>query len=460
MKRRIIQLLMVFSLMVLVNNEKQVVFAEENEETESAPSKENEEIVDTVPTNRLVVSDKLLIEPEKLYVGEQVSFSLNLPAETTFETIVLSYLSSKTDAEVDVFLTYNSETQLYEGQIETEIGTEIGIWQFTKAVGIDENKVSSLLETTLLTEADVELKQGDFEVIPHPISLLDLPSIKVEPKALKVGEKLQFNMKSVENQVLTDITVSYRSIPVDEEKTHQQLMLSLTYNEEKKGYEGEFAAIIPDLVGKWEIDSIRATDSKGNPFRLYNRLVIEREKQKLQEQLDELNKQRIEEQTAEETEDPDLQEKMDALEEKIQQLEDLIEAKEKLLQADLSVGDFTIEESLAEEDPDTIDEDLPVKNEEESASEPESSSLLTEPIPTVSKKEETVKQDEEQKMEDTISDKSESTSVVEESAQTVEETSSSAQPADEKKEVAEVSKGALLVVVAAFIIINGFIFKF
>ena len=31
---------------------------------------------------------------------------------------------------------------------------------------------------------------------------------------------------------------------------------------------------------------------------------------------------------------------------------------------------------------------------------------------------------------------------------------------EKKKEVAEVSKGALLVVVAAFIIINGFIFKF
>ena len=466
MKMKLIRLLIAMSVIILVNVESPSVLAADssNEVAESIPLnqvKETDETKEAVPENKIVVSDKLLIEPKKAHAGEQVSFKLSLPEESDFATIILSYLSSAAKTEVDVMLTYDSETKFYEGKLETDSGTDVGIWQFTKAVGIDKNKVASVLETTPLMSEIGEQKQGDFEVIPHPTSLLNLPSIKVEPKPVKIGETLQFSMKSMENAALTNVTVVYRSSIENDEQTDQQLTISLAYNEETKAYEGKFAAMAPDLVGDWVIEYISASDAKGNSYKLSNRFVIVWDKEKVQKQINELNVQMIEEQSAEGLEDTARQERIDGLKENIKQLETSITAKEKVLQEDLSIGNFTIEENLVEEEIDPIDEEVPAKN-EESIAETESTTTLTKPNTTVNKEEIVADLDDEQKNEeDASTTTSENNSTIEESKQLVNKTSVGDEPAiDEKEDAMDLSKGSLFIVLAAFVIINGFIFKF
>ncbi|WP_155860400.1 hypothetical protein [Carnobacterium jeotgali] len=99
MKMKLIRLLIAISVMLFVNVESPSVTAADfsNEATEE------------VPADKIVVSDKLMIEPKKVHAGEQVSFKLALPEENDYETIILSYLSSETKTEVDVTLTYDSE---------------------------------------------------------------------------------------------------------------------------------------------------------------------------------------------------------------------------------------------------------------------------------------------------------------------------------------------------------------
>lgn len=470
MKMKLIRLLIAISVMLFVNVESPSVTAayfsnEANEVVESTPLnqvKETDETTEEVPADKIIVSDKLMIEPKKVHAGEQVSFKLALPEENDFETIILSYLSSETKTEVDVTLTYDSEKKLYEGILKTGNDTDVGIWQFTKAVGIDKNKGVNVLETTPLTSEIEELKQGDFEVIPHPTSVLDLPSIKVEPKTVKIGETLQFSMKSIKNVALTNVTVVYRSSIENNEKTDQRLTLSLTYNEETTVYEEKFAAIAPDLIGDWVIEYISASDANGNSYKLFNQFVIEWDKEKVQKQINELNAQLIKEQSVEELEVTAIQEKNAVLKETIKQLEATIAAKEKLLQENLSIGNFTIEENLVEEEIDPIiDEEIPAEN-EESLTETESTTSLTKPNPAVNKEEAVTDLADKQKNEaGSSSTASESKSANEESNQLVNKTSIDDEPViDGKTDVMKLSKGSLLIVLAAFIIINGFIFKF
>lgn len=464
-------MLLTVSLLLLINFESQSVLAATNDETESsevlesAPSNEIDEPIKTqkpTPENKVIVSDQVSIEPKIAHVGEQRSFSLTLPEELTFEMIVLSYLASDTKTETTVELTYDAAKKQYVGQMETTKETTSGHWLLTKAVGIDENEVSSLLETKNLTNEDPELKVGDFEVLPHPADLIDLTSIKVEPKAVKVGEKLQFSLHSVENERLTNVTVVYRSLTKDGESIDQQLLLSLRFNEETEAYEGELASITNELMGDWVIDHLSGSDEQGNPFTLYNQFVIGLDKENLQKQIDELNKQLLLEQTAAEIEDKDVQENRDLLLEKIQQLESLKEAKEKQLQADLSIGNFTIEEQLTEEEPDTIDEEMPILHEEESStSEKEVETSLVESKTEVSKEEMTVELKDVQKKAIATSTQNENQVSTKESAQAIDASSISEETVtDEKNEAAAFSNSSLFIVLAAFVIINGFIFKF
>lgn len=269
-------------------------------------------------------------------------------------------------------------------------------------------------------------------------------------------------MKSIKNVALTNVTVVYRSSIENNEKTDQRLTLSLTYNEETKEYEEKFAAIAPDLIGDWVIEYISASDANGNPYKLFNQFVIEWDKEKVQKQINELNAQLIKEQSVEELEVTAIQEKNAVLKETIKKLEATIAAKEKLLQENLSIGNFTIEENLVEEEIDPIiDEEIPLKN-EESLAETESTNSLTNPNPAVNKEEAVTDLADKQKNEaGSSSTASESKSANEESNQLVNKTSIGDEPViDEKTDVMKLSKGSLLIVLAAFIIINGFIFKF
>ncbi|MER2002179.1 MAG: hypothetical protein ABS862_06105 [Carnobacterium inhibens] len=465
-----IRFLLMVSLLVLIYFESPSVLAATNNETESSeavesvPSNEfNEpvEIQKPIPKNETIVSEQVSIEPKIAHAGEQRSFSLTLPEELRFETIILSYLARDTKIETTVVLTYDTELKQYVGQLETTKETAIGQWLLIKAIGIDENEVSSVLETRSLANEDPELKEGDFEVLAHPASLVDLASIKVEPKAVKVGEKLQFSLYSVENERLTNVTVVYRLLPKDGELIDQQLLLSLTFNEATKAYEGELASITNELRGDWVIDHLSGSDEQGNPFILYNQFVIGLDKEQLQKQIDELNKHLLAEQTAAEIEDTNIQKNRDLLLEKIQQLEAMIEEKEKLLQSDLSMGNFTIEKQLIEEEQDTVDEDTPIVEEESSTSEKESESSLKESKTDVSKEERTTELKDTQEKTNVNSSQNENQDSTKESAQAIDATSVSEETlTDEKKEAAAFSKSSLFIVLAAFVIINGFIFKF
>ncbi|WP_373470912.1 hypothetical protein [Carnobacterium alterfunditum] len=482
MKSKGIHLLLAMSLILLANFDSQSVSATPNDEIESSVGSESaasdeirelEENVEPVPTNEITVSDKLIIEPKKAHAGEQIAFKLMLPEDQIFETIRLSYSSSNTEAETTVVLTYDSETKRYEGRLETNKETDIGIWSMTKAVGVEENNVSSILETRALITEESVLKKGDFEVIPHPAALFDLSSIKVEQNMVKVGEKLRFSLHSAKDDLLTNVTVAYRLLSLDGETAGQQLTLSLTFNEKTKAYEGKLPSIANQLIGDWVIEYLSAVDSKGDSFSLYNQFVIELDQAKMQEQLAELNNQLLEEQAAEELEETDDQSKIDLLKAEIKQLETRIEAKEKMLQTNLSIGNFTVQEVIVEEDAETIDEEIdkemPSKNEAESGtSEEKPLSLLAESDAIESK--ETVSAAvgvenssliDEQKAEDVNSMTSEKTSAIEEAAQAVDRSSANEEAeTDKKTEAIGFMKGSLFIVLAAFVIINGFIFKF
>lgn len=465
-----IRLLLTVSLLVLIHFESPSVLAATNNETESSeavesvPSNEFNEPLKTqkpIPKNEVIVSEQVSIEPKIARAGEQRSFSLTLPEELSFETIVLSYLARDTKIETTVVLTYDTELKQYVGQLETTKETAIGQWLLIKAIGIDENEVSSVLETRSLANEDPELKAGDFEVLAHTASLVDLASIKVEPKAVKVGEKLQFSLYSVENERLTNVTVVYRLLPKDGELIDQQLLLSLTFNEATKAYEGELASITNELRGDWVIDHLSGSDEQGNPFILYNQFVIGLDKEQLQKQIDELNKQLLAEQTAAEIEDTSVQKNRVLLLEKIQQLEAMIEEKEKLLQSDLSMGNFTIEKQLIEEEQDTVDEETPILEEESSTSEKEAESSLKESKTDVSKEERTTELKDTQEKTNVNSSQNENQDLTKESAQAIDATSVSEETlTDEKNEASAFSKSSLFIVLAAFVIINGFIFKF
>lgn len=463
MKKRFMHILLVLGLMLLVNYGNQTVWAAPSEEIESTPAIETEkEEADT--ENTLIVSDKVIVEPKKARFGEQVTFGLTLLEEPAFETIVLDYYSNETKAEKEVTLTHDSETQRYTGQLESD-ATSVGQWQLIQVVGMNKESEPFILETIPLMNEDQELKQSDFEVLPHPSGLLDLSSIKVEPKDVKVGEKLQFSLKTNENTVVTNGAIVFRSTAsIDEEDNHAQLTLQLMYNEETKAYEGESSSFTNDMIGDWIIDSIQATDSKGNPFILYNQFVIERDRANVQVQIDELKKQLAEAQSVDELDELEQQEQINQLTENIQQLEKLKEIKEKLFQADLSLGDFTVVEQPIEEDTGPIEEEVPVNNEEEQVVEKDSDLPLVKPFTPKKQKDdllETNVLDDVLKKEQKANDNSEKKTVANESIQSMESSPKAEEKnSQEESESTIFSNGTLLIVVAAFVLINGFIFKF
>ena len=463
MKKRFVHILLVLGLMLLVNYGNQTVWAAPSEEIESTPAMETEK-EESGTENILIASDKVIVEPKKTRFGEQVTFSLTLLEEPAFETIVLNYYSNETKAEKEVTLTHDSETQRYTGQLESG-STSVGQWQLIQAIGMNKESEPLILETIPLMNEDQELKQSDFEVLPHPSALLDLSSIKVEPKDVKVGEKLQFSLKTSENTVVTNEAVVFRSTAsIDEEGNHAQLTLQLMYNEETKSYEGESSNFTNEMIGDWVIDSIQATDDKGNPFILYNQFVIEHDRANIQVQIDELKKQLAEAQSVDELDEIEQQEKINLLTETIQQLEKSKDSKEKLLQADLSLGDFTVVEQPIEEDTRPIEEEVPVKNQEEQVVEKESDLPLVKPFTPKKQKDnllETNVLDDVLKKEQTPNDNNEKKTAANESIQSMESSPKAEEKnSQEESESTIFSNGTLLIVVVAFVLINGFIFKF
>lgn len=463
MKKRFVHILLVLGLMLLVNYGNQTVWAAPSEEIESTPAMETEK-EEAGTENTLIVSDKVIVEPKKTRFGEQVTFSLTLLEEPAFETIVLNYYSNETKAEKEVTLTHDSETQRYTGQLESG-STSVGQWQLIQVIGMNKESEPLILETIPLMNEDQELKQSDFEVLAYPSALLDLSSIKVEPKDVKVGEKLQFSLKTSENTVVINEAVVFRSTAsIDEEGNHAQLTLQLMYNEETKAYEGESSSFTNEMIGDWIIDSIQATDSKGNPFILYNQFVIEHDRANVQVQIDELKKQLAEAQSVDELDELEQQEQINQLTENIQQLEKLKEIKEKLFQADLSFGDFTVVEQPIEEDTGPIEEEVPVKNEEEQVLEKESDLPLVKPFTPKKQKDdllETNVLDDVLKKEQKPNDNSEKKTAANESIQSMESSPKAEEKnSQEESESTIFSNGTLLIVVAAFVLINGFIFKF
>lgn len=463
MKKRFVHILLVLGLMLLVNYGNQTVWAAPSEEIESTPAIENEkEEADT--ENTLIVSDKVIVEPKKAQFGEQVTFGLTLLEEPAFETIVLNYYSDETKAEKEVALTYDSETHRYTGQLESG-ATSVGQWQLIQAIGMNKESEPLILETIPLMNEDQELKQSDFEVLAHPSALLDLSSIKFEPKDVKVGEKLQFSLKTNENTVVTNGAVVFRSTAsIDEEGNHAQLTLQLMYNEETKAYEGESSSFTNEMIGEWVIDSIQATDGKGNPFILYNQFVIEHDRANVQVQIDELKKQLAEAQSVDELDELEQQKQINQLTENIQQLEKSKDSKEKLLQADLSLGDFTVVEQPIEEDTRPIEEEVPVKNQEEQVGKKDSDLPLVKPFAPKKQRDdllETNVLDDVLKKEQKPNDNSEKKTAANESIQSMESSPKAEEKnSQEESESTIFSNGTLLIVVAAFVLINGFIFKF
>ncbi|AGY82819.1 hypothetical protein [Carnobacterium inhibens] len=463
MKKRFVHILLVLGLMLLVNYGNQTVWAAPSEEIESTPAMETEK-EEAGTENTLIVSDKVIVEPKKTRFGEQVTFSLTLLEEPAFETIVLNYYSNETKAEKEVTLTHDSETQRYTGQLESG-STSVGQWQLIQAIGMNKESEPLILETIPLMNEDQELKQSDFEVLAHPSALLDLSSIKVEPKDVKVGEKLQFSLKTSENTVVINEAVVFRSTAsIDEEGNHAQLTLQLMYNEETKSYEGESSNFTNEMIGDWVIDSIQATDGKGNPFILYNQFVIEHDRANVQVQIDELKKQLAEAQSVDELDEIEQQEKINLLTETIQQLEKSKGSKEKLLQADLSLGDFTVVEQPVEENPEPIKEEVPVKNQEKQVGKKDSDLPLVKPFTPKKQKDdllETNVLDDVLKKEQKPDDNSEKKTAANESIQSMESSPKAEEKnSQEESESTIFSNGTLLIVVAAFVLINGFIFKF
>ena len=169
-------------------------------------------------------------------------------------------------------MTYNKNTNLYEGYIDVNEMTEAGEWKIQYIYLSDSvSNQTYIYNSNIKNYGDIKenLSAGDFTVnetisdVTAPV--LDISSLTVDKKEATVGDRVNLSFKATDNMSEIKYARIWYYTPTG--KTKRILM---TYNKNTGFYEGHIDIDKTTEIGEWKIQYVYLSDSVSNQSYIYN----------------------------------------------------------------------------------------------------------------------------------------------------------------------------------------------
>ena len=232
---------------------------------------ENNIIVDTTPPTLDVSS--LIVDKKEVTVGERVKLSFKATDDISgIKSAKIWYYSPVTGKSKGISMTYNKNTNLYEGYIDVNEMTEAGEWKIQYIYLSDSvSNQTYIYNSNIKNYGDIKenLSAGDFTVnetisdVTAPV--LDISSLTVDKKEATVGDRVNLSFKATDNMSEIKYARIWYYTPTG--KTKRILM---TYNKNTGFYEGHIDIDKTTEIGEWKIQYVYLSDSVSNQSYIYN----------------------------------------------------------------------------------------------------------------------------------------------------------------------------------------------
>ncbi|MBU3090152.1 hypothetical protein KPL42_16895 [Clostridium gasigenes] len=185
----------------------------------------------------------------------------------------IEYITPITRTKQLVSISYNETTKLYEGYKFIDESTQAGEFEID-SIYLDDEQNNGIRIYNINENPDADIKEdlsaGNFIVKGTSSDItppkLDISSLKVDKKDATKGDNVKISFKATDD--MSGIRGGWIEYITPITRTKQ--LVSISYNETTKLYEGYKFIDESTQAGEFEIDSIYLDDEQNNGIRIYN----------------------------------------------------------------------------------------------------------------------------------------------------------------------------------------------
>ncbi|WP_421381694.1 Ig-like domain-containing protein [Bacillus salacetis] len=203
------------------------------------------------------------VTPKEGTVGEIINVNVKAEDDHGIKSVSVYYTTPTTEKSVPVSVSYNPETDAYEGKFQIDTSDESGVYKLNYIHIVDtSDNATSLFQHN---SAD-ELMAGEFTVsgtnpdVTSPV----FESISVDGQRGTIGDTIQVSVKATDDQGIKEVYVYY-SAPI----TKKSIYVPMKFNEENGTYEGDIYINENSELGFYEINYVHIIDTSNNARTLF-----------------------------------------------------------------------------------------------------------------------------------------------------------------------------------------------
>jgi hypothetical protein len=201
--------------------------------------------------------ESISVDKKEVTAGDIVKVRLNTTNDENIKYIYLYYTTPGTNTDLNVTMSYNADTNFFEGTIPITASSESGIYNLNGLTAYDttDNPID-ILNTELLENGQFIVSDTSGEDL--------LESLSVDKKEATVGDIVNVSMKVTDDEAeVKDITLYYNT-----PETNKSLNVELNYNSETKLFEGSIPIQSHFTPGEYSLYRIGITNMNNNTTSL------------------------------------------------------------------------------------------------------------------------------------------------------------------------------------------------
>lgn len=203
--------------------------------------------------------EHLAVDKKQVTTGEVVYINLGVTNYSEYRYAILYYTSPITNKGINIRLTYNAQTELFEGNFPIEEYVESGTYT--------PNMVSLYNDgiTTIYSHEYDGFELGSFEV-KDTAGIEFIQSINVDKNDVELGDTVNIQVQTSSFERIRYLNASFKS-PV----SNQTLTARLNYNDETSRFEGEIPITGIMENGIYTLFMVNSYEYEGNATIFYSR---------------------------------------------------------------------------------------------------------------------------------------------------------------------------------------------
>ncbi|WP_226654781.1 Ig-like domain-containing protein [Guptibacillus hwajinpoensis] len=209
--------------------------------------------------------ESITVDKEKATAGDHVKVSVKATDDVSVTHISVYYEKPITRKSFNVRMTYNQQTDQYEGTIPIETNSESGVYKVSSLYVYDSS--DNISSYYLSSDDDGKLKEGEFTVSGTSgadVTKPTLGSITVDKEKATAGDNVKVSVKATDDVSVTHISVYYEK-PI----TGKSFNVRMTYNQQTDQYEGTIPIETNSESGVYKVSSLYVYDSSDNISSYY-----------------------------------------------------------------------------------------------------------------------------------------------------------------------------------------------